>query len=176
MASKRAFGVGAGVLVAIAAVAAWKLTRPSAVNEPPPSTFVPASAAPMAPPSAAVEDAGPPPGRTRPPQPQTYPTATSSMQKIGAQLRPMDLDILKVIESGDIGKGQDVFPDRPYKVSMMRDHLTGYVVLVTIDLTRRGVIDERWKLTPTEATRQVADEKGRFLDDYVLRGGRWMPR
>lgn len=108
--------------------------------------------------------------------PQVYPTATSSMQKIGLPLRPMDLEILALIASGDIKNTKDALPNKPYRVTMVRDQISGYIISVSIDLTRSGSVDERWKLTPEQVVRHTRDEHGKFLDDYWLRGGRWQPR
>ncbi len=181
--SNRTVKIGVVVVVAAASVfGLWRIVRTDRVAEPTAPTFAPAVASPgsadgaASPSSASREEAGPPPGQTRPPKPQTYPTTTSSVKWAGVPLRPMDLEIFAMIEKGDIGDGRDVFPKRPYQVTIMRDHISGYVMLVMIDTKRSGTIDERWKLTPDSVMRQVADEKGRFLDDFSLRAGLWTPR
>jgi hypothetical protein len=162
--------------VAVAGFAAWRLTKGK-----PPAPDAPAwspAAASAAPPSESGS-ANPEPmssGRLKPPSPQIYPTAISSIQKIGMPLRPMDLDIFAMIEKGDVANPQDAFPSQPYRVSIMRDHLSGYVVLVTIDLDRNGRIDERWKLTPDAVERHTSPgPNGTFTDDFALRGGKWLP-
>lgn len=157
----------------------WRVMRSDHVAEPAP----PASAASSAAFNPVGTSSAPQPepdaanvGLSRPPKPQVYATATSPNQTIGLPLRPMDLEIFKVIETEEIKNVRDVFPGKPYRVTMLRDHVSGYIVVVTIDLDRNGKIDERWKLTPETVMRQASpDEKGMFLDDFTLRMGRWMP-
>jgi hypothetical protein len=125
--------------------------------------------------SAAPAPSGPVPRACAPATPQKYETEMSPKQTLGIPLRPMDKDIFAKIENGDFKNIDDVFPDRPYRVSMVRNALDGYIVIVRVDLNRNGKIDERWRLTKEDVERTVAPaDDVKYYDDFTLRIGRWI--
>jgi hypothetical protein len=140
--------VGGAILVAVAALAIWKLTtRPST---PPPKAH-----------KAQIYDVEPDPRMT-----------------IGVPLRPMDRDIFDAIAKDDFRREQlpDLFPDRPYRVHLTKDFIENRIIVLLIDLDRDGRYDERWQLQPEGVTRYITPAtNGPESLPFRLRKGRWVP-
>ena len=176
--------VGAGGVLAIALTlklcSVHPVTEPTSTN----ASFAPASAASAtarasASTAASEPTASAPTAVSAPSTPQIYAAAetpSSEPHPTGAPLRAMDRDILERIAKNDVKRLDDVFPDRPYRVQMTRNMGDGYIILVRIDMHRKNVWDERWRLTHNAITRDLVQPNDPTnVVPFALRNGRWVP-
>ena len=160
-----ALGVGA-LLVGAVIGQIWRTTRTKDTASPAAS-----SSATIFDPNAA--DGG---------SPQVYPVKADP-RMTGIPLRPMDREIFAALASGQLEPVHldDVFPSKPYRVSMIGSMKPRkWISVVLVDLTRDGKWDERWDLTQTDVVRTVfkkprTDAVGADETDYKfsLRQGTW---
>jgi hypothetical protein len=98
--------------------------------------------------------------------------------KLGPKVRPMDLEIFDYIANVNKSKRgmiDDIFPKKPYRVKVLLVE-DGFVEGVWIDLNRNGKFDEQWDLAPDEVNRHLSTkDDGRYLVDFRLRNGHWLP-
>ena len=118
---------------------------------------------------------------------QVYDIADDPNFKAGVALRPMDRDIFAALVDPNLDRSHlvDVFPDKPYRVRFLGSVSEHWIGLIQVDLDRDGIIDERWKLGPSEVDRFVLDnsiplDSGLDPDKrgthFKLRRGRWQAR
>lgn len=120
------------------------------------------------------------------PSPPTAVTAATATPTVAASapaggsdratLRAMDREVLARI-AGPVpgGKIKDLFPGRPYKVSIYKDAGHAKANRVKIDLDRNGKWDEKWTLEDDgKIKRKVAprDDENYTLE-FRLRGDTW---
>lgn len=179
--------VGVGGLLAVALALKVCGSHPVAEPTAPVASFVPApparasASSTLDGASSAEVDTGESVGKTltAPSAPQVYLAAqanTAELHPVGIPLRAIDREILERIAKNDMKRLDDALPGKPYRVQMSRNAADGYIVLVRIDMNRKNVMDERWKLTHDAITREVHHPNDPTdIDKFSLRNGRWVP-